>query len=522
MGEGVSPPVVTLVEPEDPDIGDPVGAERPFTASCDQPATLTVYLDDNLVHTSASGVREVSYTFPSAPLGQHMVRVVAANANGTGENYWTWNVVSTPPVVIRVAPLEQAISDDSPDATRVFEIAVDQSARIIFYHNGDVIYDSGSQTLTSCSVPFSAHRYGEHVITAVALNANGRGTLHWTWTISRPLPPPEPPEITLIWPNTTTPSSYAGARVVFAVQVTPPAQVKFYLDEEEVLSIDQLTGFANYVDDSALVGPHIIRITAHNTEGSDQLLVHWTVHEPDTPPALSLSVPDTISNLQGEVRIILAHVTTPCTIPWFIDGVCVAEMRGDPLTFAYFGYNTSKLSVGQHSLTVTAGNQQGSDSKTVTWTISDPYDIVRQVHGEDVDIEVGGVLKTTATLNERGDGSRFIEIAYNTGIGLDLMKDQHTGDLIPISGNFDIEVTVSWPILTIPNTVVNYPKTKIHSDTPSNHGSLSIEVPNSSYYYIDVNLAGTCKFFPKLEGVPIPILGFTNYNYHCNVYLSLQ
>ncbi|WP_292410311.1 MULTISPECIES: hypothetical protein [unclassified Methanoculleus] len=113
-------------------------------------------------------------------------------------------MVSTPPVVTRIAPHEQAISDDSPDATRVFEIEVDQSAHIIFYHNGGVIYDSNDQTLTSCSVPFSAHRYGVHVITVVAQNSNGRGTLHWTWTIRKPQPSPKPPEITLIWLNTTT------------------------------------------------------------------------------------------------------------------------------------------------------------------------------------------------------------------------------------------------------------------------------------------------------------------------------
>mgnify|MGYP000942317220 CR=1 FL=1 len=47
MGGGVNPPVVTLVEPEDPDIGDPVGAERMFTAECDQPATMRVYLDSD-------------------------------------------------------------------------------------------------------------------------------------------------------------------------------------------------------------------------------------------------------------------------------------------------------------------------------------------------------------------------------------------------------------------------------------------------------------------------------------------
>jgi hypothetical protein len=92
MGGGVNPPVVTLVEPEDPEVSDLIGAERMFTASCDQSATLTFYLDGDLVYTSSPGVQQASYTFPSAPLGLHVVRVVAVNENGTGENYWNWNV----------------------------------------------------------------------------------------------------------------------------------------------------------------------------------------------------------------------------------------------------------------------------------------------------------------------------------------------------------------------------------------------------------------------------------------------
>ncbi len=62
------------VEPADPDVGDPVGAARTFTAACDQAATMRVYLDGTRVHTSGSGVQQVSYTVPSAPAGEHMVR----------------------------------------------------------------------------------------------------------------------------------------------------------------------------------------------------------------------------------------------------------------------------------------------------------------------------------------------------------------------------------------------------------------------------------------------------------------
>ena len=87
-----SPPVVTRVEPGGEDVSVLVGAEQGFTASCDQPATLTFFLGDRLVFTSNPGVQEATFTCASAPLGQYVMRVVASNENGTGETHWNWNV----------------------------------------------------------------------------------------------------------------------------------------------------------------------------------------------------------------------------------------------------------------------------------------------------------------------------------------------------------------------------------------------------------------------------------------------
>ena len=106
-----SPPAVTQVNPAGPGIGDPVGAARTFTASCTQLATMRVYLNGNLVHTSAPSVQQVSYTFPSAPLGQQRVRVTATNAKGSGENYWTWSVFVTPPEITQIDPAEPEVTD---------------------------------------------------------------------------------------------------------------------------------------------------------------------------------------------------------------------------------------------------------------------------------------------------------------------------------------------------------------------------------------------------------------------------
>ncbi|GLI47473.1 hypothetical protein MBOURGENBZM_22650 [Methanoculleus bourgensis] len=94
---------------------------------CGQPATLTVYLDDEPVHQSDPGVQQVSHTFPSAPRGEHMVRVTATNENGTGENYWIWNV------------------RDTIHLLRQFEASSDQTAVTKMYVNGFLVAESTVQ-----------------------------------------------------------------------------------------------------------------------------------------------------------------------------------------------------------------------------------------------------------------------------------------------------------------------------------------------------------------------------------------
>ncbi len=106
MGDIVEPPVVTRVSPGGPSVEDPVGTTRSFSASCDQPATLTMYLDGVPVQQSGPTAQGISYTFVNTPLGMHTVRVVAVNANGSGENYWNWIVFGPDVLIGSCGPIE--------------------------------------------------------------------------------------------------------------------------------------------------------------------------------------------------------------------------------------------------------------------------------------------------------------------------------------------------------------------------------------------------------------------------------
>lgn len=83
---------VTLVSPSTSEVSDLIGAEREFIASCDHPAIMRICLDGNTVCESSSNVQEISYTFPSAPEGEHSVQVFAEFLNGVGSASWDWDV----------------------------------------------------------------------------------------------------------------------------------------------------------------------------------------------------------------------------------------------------------------------------------------------------------------------------------------------------------------------------------------------------------------------------------------------
>ena len=163
--------------PEDPDVGDPYvyGAERIFTVSVNQVATLKFYLDGTLVKTFPN-VTEASQPIQIPLLGVHTVRVTATNARGSGENYWTWSVVPMSPVVTRNSPIEPYIVD-SAGTQLIFTAHCDQSVTMHFYLDESLVHTSIPDVQSdSCSLSPSI---GEHIIRAVGVNQNGSSETSW-------------------------------------------------------------------------------------------------------------------------------------------------------------------------------------------------------------------------------------------------------------------------------------------------------------------------------------------------------
>ncbi|WFN37312.1 hypothetical protein L1994_02695 [Methanomicrobium antiquum] len=267
-----TPPVVTLVNPSGSDICDPVGTMRTFTASCDQPAIMKIYLGVSLLFETSSTVQQISYAFQSAPVGSHVVRVVAENANGSGENYWNWNVLSTPPVVTRVDPGEQEITD-LINTMRRFEASVDQNALMKVYIDDFLVCES-EYFVRNISCTFNNTILGNFVVKITADNTNGSGETTWNWHIRSA----DSPVVTLIKPVSEDITDQIGSPRTFIASANQPAYLEFAFNGLPVCKKRVI--WENYPCSfkfaSRSAGDHKVEVTAVNANGRDKK--HWNWH----------------------------------------------------------------------------------------------------------------------------------------------------------------------------------------------------------------------------------------------------
>ncbi|WP_281769007.1 hypothetical protein [Methanoculleus bourgensis] len=366
--------MVRLVDPADPNIGDPVGVERTFTAACDQPATMTVYLDGTLVHTSASGVQQVSYTVPSAPLGQHMVRVVAANANGTGENYWNWNVVSTPPVITSVLPGSDCLVDTTESFfQRTFEIITDIASKIRVYVN-DVLTFAQETYSTVMSwifdrttTPVNPDPF-VNIIRIVVENTNGT-TEKIIYSIITQAPVTSAPVITSASPAEHTITNIAGSpgRRTFGVTVDQPATIIFSVGGREKCRFSAVTDATWECDFSGYsAGIHSVVVTASNSNGSDSFTWSWNI----LPLVITLEEPaaQNVSNYDTSSRLFRASLNTPARLTMYFDDRPIERPESEVSTILH---EFKTVPLGNHTIRVVAEKDGITVEDFWNWSVSE-------------------------------------------------------------------------------------------------------------------------------------------------------
>ncbi|WP_346434844.1 hypothetical protein [uncultured Methanoculleus sp.] len=201
-----------------------------------------------------------------------MVRVTATNENGTGENYWTWNVLSTPPVVRRVNPAEQDVTDTF-GSRRTFSTFIDQMALICISIDGFVMYTSDHDE-QAASIASNKTSIGDYTVEVKAENSNGVGYNHWNWHIRASDAP------VLIRENPTELDVFdpAFSRRDFEVSCNQPAWIIFRVDDRmysKTFSIDPGRRVKCTIKGLPM-GDYRINVSAINFNGNDQK--HWDWH----------------------------------------------------------------------------------------------------------------------------------------------------------------------------------------------------------------------------------------------------
>ncbi|WP_292410304.1 MULTISPECIES: hypothetical protein [unclassified Methanoculleus] len=373
-GGGGNPPVVRLVEPAGPGIGDPVGAARTFTASCTQSATMRVYLNGNLVHTSAPSVQQVAYTFPSGALGQHMVRVTATNARGSGENYWTWNVLSTPPVITSLLPGSDCLIDTAENFfQRTFEINTDIASKIRVYVNGVLAFAQETYSTVMSWIfdrtttivnpdPFV------NIIRIIVENTNGT-TESIIYSIITQAPVTSAPVITDTSPAEHTIANIAGSpgRRTFGVTVDQPTTIIFSVDGQEKPRFNAVTNAMWECDFSGYsTGIHNVVVTASNSNGSDSFTWSWNI----LPLVITLEEPATqyVNNYDTSSRLFRASLNTPARLTMYFDDRPIERPESEVSTILH---EFKTVPLGNHTIRVVAEKDGVSVENFWRWNVSE-------------------------------------------------------------------------------------------------------------------------------------------------------
>ncbi|MDD3686694.1 MAG: hypothetical protein PHE56_08000, partial [Bacteroidales bacterium] len=123
-----------------------------------------------------------------------------------------------------------------------------------------------------------------------------------------------------------------------------------------------------------LAGKHTITVKAKNSCGEDTESIVVTVAAPCDPPVINFKMSEiTHQQFAHEMTGTITNVKNKSDITVTVDGVADNSFQFVPSTMVLSG--KFKLSAGKHTIVVTAKNECGSDTETVTVTVAAPCDL---------------------------------------------------------------------------------------------------------------------------------------------------
>ncbi|NLD50787.1 MAG: hypothetical protein GX660_26905 [Clostridiaceae bacterium] len=377
------PPSITITNP---DSGDVFVKGKNITISASAVgspsiAAMGLYVDGTQ-KDRVSG-NKLSYSWPSGNVsaGKHSIRITA----------WDGTRASEETVVITIkdpSEMPPEITVKSPDSGDTFsqgaKIKISASATAnpkvaamaLYIDNKQIIRpENGSLSYTWDTRGVAV---GKHTIKISAVNPKNVSDYE-TVKITIKDPADVPPEITLKNPKNN--NSFAqGTKIdISASATTNPkvAAMALYIDNKQIIRPE--SGSLSYTWDTrgVAVGKHVIKINAVNPKNiSSSETIKVTITDPaEAPPQIivsSLTEGQTIP--QGNKVNIIASATAALPIQamaLYFDGSSTPAVRPTAASLNYT-WDTSRLSIGEHTIKVTATTAKKSNQYTFKVLIAAP------------------------------------------------------------------------------------------------------------------------------------------------------
>ncbi|MBJ7457962.1 MAG: hypothetical protein JHD02_02110 [Thermoleophilaceae bacterium] len=332
-----------------------------FTAT-NSPTTLQCSIDGVAYSTCVSPKSLGSLS--SGNGSQHTFSVRATNAAGTATVTRTFFVVSTAPNVTINAPTSGATAVPSP-VSPIFTLGGGLAATVTCQWDSEAVINDCDQSDIANKVLTS----GSHTFSVTATNPMNTATATSTFDVL------SPPDVTISSP-TEDQDLPSPVNATFSVSGSPTS-VTCQWNSEAVISPCSSPLAPKSLSEAA----HTLTVSATNSSGTTTVTRNFTV-APSTSPTVTITSPsDGASGVVSPVSPTFAltgGTANSVSCQWDSETVINSCTQGL--------LANKTLTLGEHTLTVTASNVVGSDTKTSTFSVGQAPSVVVSAPGEGVTV----------------------------------------------------------------------------------------------------------------------------------------
>lgn len=308
---------------------------------------------------------------------------------------------SAVPSIVAVSPSANSTVPGTVGDTQTFSITTNENATVLWTEDGvsKTIQTDGSNISTLSHVIKSSSYH-------VTASIDGVGQIS-DWNV---VGTTGVPVITLSSPSNSNFTSDVGVPQTFTADVSPAADMKWYLNNVEVHS-DTSVISSTYTNNSAVAGSYTLEVRAENANGTDSESWTWTVGSSSGNSEVPVEVnpsKEKVEMSQGANQTFYVNSTNSqnINVQWIVGNETKKTDSGSGITSSSYDFKGDTS--GTYNLSAVVTDPSGNyDSLTKTWNVtvqSKYYSSGNRIWDEDLG------LSTTYTWNAQSYSGFYYDL----------------------------------------------------------------------------------------------------------------